>query len=123
MLRNIKLQRYVPSTEQRYDRIRDSSLFTGNKRGFKPKAPLYEIVNAILYKLKRGIQWEFLPVEILFENEVLHYKTVFGHYGKWCELDVWKSCWIELLNANKPHLDLSSGDLDGSHTTALRGGE
>lgn len=93
------------------------------KRGFKPKAPLYEIVNAILYKLKTGIQWEFLPVESLFENEILHYKTVFGHYRKWCELDVWKSCWIELLKANKSKLDLSSGDLDGSHTTALRGGQ
>ena len=93
------------------------------KRGFKPKAPLYEIVNAILYKLKTGIQWEFLPIESLFENEILHYKTVFGHYRKWCELDVWKSCWIEPLKANKSKLDLSSGDLDGSHTTALRGGQ
>ena len=93
------------------------------KRGFKPKAPLYEIVNAILYKLKTGIQWEFLPVESLFQDEILHYKTVFGHYRKWCELDVWKSCWVELLKANKSNLDLSSGDLDGSHTTALRGGQ
>lgn len=38
-------------------------------------------------------------------------------------LDVWKSCWIALLKANKAKLDLSSGDLDGSHTTALRGGQ
>lgn len=93
------------------------------KRGFKPKVPLHEIINAILYKLKTGIQWEFLPVGNLFKNEILHYKTVFGHYRKWCELDVWKSCWIEVLKANKSHLDLSSGDLDGSHTTALRGVE
>ena len=38
-------------------------------------------------------------------------------------MDAWKSCWIELLKANKSYLDLSSGDLDGTHTTALRGGE
>ena len=93
------------------------------KRGFKPKAPLYEIVNAILYKLKTGVQWEFLPVESLFSKEVLHYKTIFGHYRKWCELEVWKSCWIELLKTPKSKLALSSGDLDGSHTTALRGGQ
>ena len=93
------------------------------KRGFKPKAPLYEIINAILYKLKTGVQWEFLPVESLFSKEVLHYKTIFGHYRKWCELDVWKSCWIELLKTHKSKLDLSSSDLDGSHTTALRGGQ
>ena len=93
------------------------------KRGFKPTAPLCEIVNSILYKLKTGVQWEFLPVDSLFSDRVLHYKTIFGHYRKWCELDVWKSCWIELLKTNKSHLDLSSGDLDGSHTTALRGSE
>ena len=92
------------------------------KRGFKPKAPLYEIVNAILYKLKTGIQWEFLPVESLFQDEILHYKTVFGHYRKWCELHVWKSFWVELLKAHKKELDLSSIDLDGSHTPAIRGG-
>lgn len=93
------------------------------KRGFKPKAPLYEIVNAILFKLKTGIQWEYLPVESLFDDRALHYKTIFGHYRKWCELDVWKSCWIELLKEYRSELDLSSGDLDGSHTTALRGGQ
>ena len=44
------------------------------KRGFRPNTPLYEIINAILYKLKTGVQWEYLTVE------KLHYKTVFGHY-------------------------------------------
>lgn len=96
---------------------------TQTKRGFKPRAPLCEIVNAILYKLKTGVQWEYLPVESLFSGKVLHYKTVFGHYRKWCKADVWKSCWIQLLGNNKMKLDLSSSDLDGSHTTALRGGE
>ncbi len=57
----------------------------------------------------------------MFSNKVLHYKTVYGHYRKWCKLDVWRSCWIALLKAHKSYLDLSSGDLDGSHTTALRG--
>ena len=93
------------------------------KRGFKPKAPLHEIVNAILYKLKTGVQWEYLPVEILFGDEKLHYKTVFGHYRKWCKQDVWKHCWIQLLKNNRSSIDLSSGDLDGSHTPALKGGE
>ena len=93
------------------------------KSGFKPHVPLCEIVNAILYKLKTGIQWEYLPVKSLFSGTVLHYKTVFGHYRKWCKDEVWKSCWVRLLKANKSNIDLSSGDLDGSHTTALKGGE
>ena len=66
VLRNIKPQPSIPSTRQRYDRIGNSSIFTINKRGFKSKAPLHEIANAILYKLKTGVQWEYLPVETLF---------------------------------------------------------
>lgn len=93
------------------------------KRGFKSKVAVCEIVNCILYKLKTGVQWHLLPVNHLFSDEALHYKTVFGYYRKWSKDDVWKSCWIEVLKKNKAKLDLSSGDLDGSHTTALRGGE
>lgn len=93
------------------------------KRGFKTKSCLVEIVNSILYKLKTGIQWEFLPVESLFSKVVLSYKTVFGHFRKWCKKGDWRSCWIHLLGNHKKELDLSSGDIDGSHTPALRGGE
>ncbi|MCC9044245.1 transposase [Myroides sp. M-43] len=93
------------------------------KRGFKSKALLYEIVNAILYKLKTGIQWSYLPAQALFSTQVLSHKTVFGHFCNWCKAGVWQSCWSELLKKNKSFIDLSSGDLDGSHTTALRGGE
>jgi len=93
------------------------------KRGYKPTAPLSEIVNCILYKLKTGTQWHLLPVESLFSKQVLSYKTVFGHYRNWCKQGAWKKCWIRLLKKYKPSIDLSSADLDGSHTTALRGGE
>ena len=64
-----------------------------------------------------------LPVESLFSEKPLHYKTVFGHYRKWCKLNAWKTCWVNILAENKSNLDLSSGDIDGSHTIALRGGE
>lgn len=82
-----------------------------------------ELVNCILYKLKTGVQWEFLPVKALFSKNTLHYKTVFGHYRKWCEQGVWKTCWTQLLNKHRSKLDLSSSDLDGSHATALKGGQ
>ena len=93
------------------------------KRGFKIQSPIYEVVNAILYKLKTGVQWSYLPVDSLFSDRVLSYKTVFGHYRNWCKLDAWKNCWIALLKIHKSKLDLSSTDLDGSHTAALRGGD
>lgn len=94
-----------------------------NVHGPSPRAPIGEIVNAVLYKLKSGVQWHMLPVSELFSGEPLHYKTVFGHYRKWCKSGAWRECWIRLLSENKLRIDLSSGDFDGSHTTALRGGE
>lgn len=93
------------------------------KRGFKTTGKLEEIVNAILYKMKTGCQWEFLPVRELFSDIVLSYQSVFYYFRKWSKREEWKSCWISLLSKNKSLLDLSSGDIDGSHTTALRGGE
>ncbi len=93
------------------------------KRGFKTKSCLIEVVNCILYKLKTGCQWHLLPVKSLFSKVVLHYKTVFGHFRKWCKDGSWKQAWINLLYDKKSYLDLSSASIDGSHTTALRGGE
>lgn len=93
------------------------------RRGPSSRAPVAEIVNAVLYKLKSGVQWHMLPVSELFSGEPLHYKTVFGHYRKWCRSGAWQSCWTGYLSGNRSKIDLSSGDLDGSHTTALRGGE
>ena len=93
------------------------------KRGFKPKVPLCEIVNCILYKLKSGIQWHLLPVKSLFSTRALHYKTVFGHYRRWCKEGIWKKCWIELLKKYKSSFDLSLVNLDGSHSSCIRGGE
>ena len=61
-------------------------------------------------------------VQSLFSEVVLHYKTVFGHFRKWCKDGSWKQAWMNLLCDNKSYLDLSSASI-GSHTTALRGGE
>lgn len=93
------------------------------KRGFRTKSCLVEVVNSILYKLKTGIQWHMLPVGSLFTGTALSYKTVFGHFRKWSKKGEWEQVWIHILSKYKKYLDLSSGDIDGSHSTALRGGE
>lgn len=49
------------------------------KRGFPPTVPLIEIINAILYKLKTGVQWYLLPVKALFEQHPLTWNTVYYH--------------------------------------------
>ena len=98
-------------------------LIPKTERGFPPTVPLVEIVNAILYKLKTGMQWNQLPVKALFEGESLTWNAVYYHYRKWCLNDLLKESWITFLKSHKKELDLSSVDLDGSHTPALRGGD
>ncbi|MBP1631698.1 MAG: transposase [Bacteroidetes bacterium] len=93
------------------------------KRGFITKSNRAEIVNCILYKLKTGCQWHMLPVTSLFSKVVLSYKTVFGHFRQWCKCGIWQQIWTHLLEKYKSFLDMSSVELDGSHTPAVRGGE
>ena len=93
------------------------------KRGFQVTVPLEEIVNAVLYKLKTGVQWYQLPVKSLFDGDLLTWQSVYYHYRKWCKTDVLKKSWISILEKNKSKFDLSSVDFDGSHTSAIRGGE
>lgn len=93
------------------------------KRGFRTQCDIVWIVNCILHKLKTGCQWYILPVESLFSEVVLHYKTVFGYFRKWCKSGLLKQIWFGLLDTYRASLNMSSVDLDGSHTTALRGGE
>ena len=47
------------------------------KIGIPPTVPLVEIVNAILYKLKTGVQWNQLPVKTLYEGDILTWDAVY----------------------------------------------
>lgn len=95
----------------------------GQSRGFAPTVPKVEIVNAILYKLKTGVHWSLLPVGALFSEKCLSWQSVYHHFRKWSVSGAWKSCWTGILERHGRELDLSSVDLDGSHTLAIRGGE
>jgi len=94
-----------------------------SKRGFPPSVPLTELINAILYKLKTGVQWKYLPVKALFSELSLSWQSVYYHFRKWCLSEVWQNIWVKLLQKHGKDLDLSSVDLDGSHTPAIRGGQ
>jgi transposase len=93
------------------------------KRGYVSKSDLSEIVNSIFFKLKTGTQWHLLPLDSLFTKVVLSYKTVFGKYRQWCKDNSWKNVWHNYIKVNRDKLDLSSADMDGSHTIAKKGGE
>ena len=65
------------------------------KRGFPPTVPMAEIINALLYKLKTGVQWEYLPVSSLFSVKALTWQGVYYHFNKWGGSETFKECWIQ----------------------------
>ena len=84
---------------------------------------LTEIVSAILYRLKTGCQWRFLPVKQFFSGISLTWQGVYYHFNEWVKDGSWTKVWLNILALNRQFLDLSSIQLDGSHTPAKRGGE
>lgn len=92
------------------------------KRGFVSKVPLWEIVNAILYKFKTGTQWSLLPIKSLINRRKLKYGAIYHHYRKWSKDGSWQRAFEQLLLKNKSILDLSLAFLDGTHTIAKKGG-
>lgn len=93
------------------------------KRGYVCKVPLWQIVNAILYKFKTGVHWSLLPVKSLITNSCLKYGAIFHHFRKWTLDGSWARAWEMLLKQYRHLLDLSLAFFDGSHTTAKRGGQ
>lgn len=91
---------------------------TGRQRRVAPA----EVVGAILYKLKTGCQWRWLPVAALFSGEPLTWQGVYYHFHAWSKQGAWKRLWLTLLHLHRRLLDLSSVQLDGSHTPAKNGG-
>ncbi|MBE7173075.1 MAG: IS5 family transposase [Williamsia sp.] len=93
------------------------------KRGSKPAVELWQIIAAILYRLKSGCQWRLLPVGMFFEHNVLTWQGVYYHFRRWVRDGSFKRVWINALRHHHHQLDLSSMQLDGSHTVAKKGGD
>jgi len=91
--------------------------------GRKTKVPLWRIVKAIVYRLKTGCQWRELPIGQFASPLLLSWQSVYYHFRKWTKDESWKKLWTAVLNSNRSRLDMSSIQLDGSHTPAKRGGE
>lgn len=93
----------------------------GNTYG-NTKAKCHEVVSAILYRLKTGCQWRQLPMKQFFRYSY-KWEAVYYHFQKWSKDGSWETMWEQLLKKHKNLLDMSSIQLDGSHTLAKRGGE
>jgi transposase len=90
--------------------------------GRRPAVDLAEVVGAICYKLKTGCQWRWLPVRALFSGAPLSWQGVYYHFNAWGKQGAWKTLWLASLRLHRRRLDLSSIQLDGSHTLAKNGG-
>ncbi|WP_299291822.1 IS5 family transposase [uncultured Mucilaginibacter sp.] len=93
------------------------------KRGFRSKVPIFQVVKAIFYRLKTGCQWRELPLKHFINDVSVSWQNVYYYFNKWCRDGSWRAVWIGLLRSYRNYLDLSSVQLDGSHTPAKRGGQ
>lgn len=86
------------------------------------KVNKYQVVEAILYRLKTGCQWRELPMKQFF-NKSYRWQSVYYHFQKWSKDGTFEKVWQSALANHKQHLDMSSIQLDGTHTPVKRGGE
>lgn len=93
------------------------------ERGPKCKTGLWRIVRAILYRMKTGVQWRELPIKSLFGRHAISWQSVYYYFSKWSKDGSIYLLWTNLLITYRCILDMSSIQLDGSHTIAKRGGE
>jgi transposase len=91
-------------------------LIPKNKRGFSCTFDLSEIVQCIIYKLKTGVQWECLFVEIESFKPPFSWQLVYYYYRKWCKAGVFKEMYELYLELQKDKLDTENLNLDGTHS-------
>jgi transposase len=92
------------------------------KRGYVCKIPLYKVFNYILYKLRTGVQWEFLPID---DNEdgqpEVSYQVPAYHFRKWSKDGSLQKLFDASIITIKGELNVSEINLDGSHSAAKKG--
>jgi transposase len=91
-------------------------LLPAAKRGKQlSQAQQVGVVQAIFYRLKTGCQWRELPVERFFPHTYSPH-SVFYHFNQWSKHHLWQKVWLSLLAGHRRELDLSSVQLDGTHS-------
>jgi putative transposase len=86
------MSKHYPSslTDEQWEKI--AAYFSpADPRGRKAIHSKKEIVDAILYVLKGGIQWRMLPLDFP------PWKTVYDHFSRWNKRGVWAKV-LNVLN-------------------------
>ena len=110
-------------TKDTLDKYILPNLSVGERGKECSKELIREVVELILYRLKTGCQWRMLPLQQFFTSESLSWQGVYYHFREWVKDGSWTKVWIKILFVHKDKLDLSSVQLDGSHTLYRQGGE
>jgi transposase len=77
---------------------------------------LSEVVQCIIYKLKTGVQWSCLFIDIESVTPSFSWQLVYYYYRKWCECGVFKQMFNAYLELQKDKLDIAKLNLDGTHS-------
>lgn len=92
------------------------------KRGYVSKIPLYKVFNYIIYKLRTGVQWEFLPMDSLPDGTPeATYQLPNYHFRKWSRDGSLQRLFDASVMTIRGDLNLSELNLDGSHSAAKKG--
>lgn len=94
-----------------------------NKRGFSSKVDPVMIIQCILHKLKTGVQWHCLFIEIEGLKPIFSWQLVYYYYRRWCKLDIFEELFKTILELQKDKLDTEVLNLDGTHSLAKKSGE
>ena len=108
-------------TESQFEKHFRSHLSTA-KRGYICKIPLYKVFNYIVYKLRTGCQWEFLPIDETADGvPEVSYQVPSYHFRKWSRDGSFQRLFDASIMTIQGELNLSELNLDGSHSAAKKG--
>ena len=105
------------------------SFLSVGKRGFKSNFDLATIFLLILKRLKTGVQWRELPIEVYFEKGEISWQNVYYYFNKWSkdgsfqhprngeQPDVY---FDEELYKNRFKIEQTNGWLDGYKGLIMR---
>jgi transposase len=94
-----------------------------NKRGFAPKVDLADVLQCIIYKLKTGVQWENLFIDIQCIKPAFSWQLVYYYYKKWRDCSVFYQINKFYLTQKKMKFELSQLNLDGTHSYVKKSAE
>ena len=111
----------IEVTEPQFERYFLPHLSTA-KRGYISVVPLYKLFNYILYKLRTGCQWEFLPMDTTEDGvPEASYQVPYYHFRKWSRDGSLQRLFDASILTIRGELNLSELNLDGSHSAAKKG--